>query len=298
MITFFSMGRIRRRLFSLVGLSAGLLASAHAFGQADGMRKFRSEVLEILRRRFPEVSASPGDDDGSIRIDPITVNLHNLYAAVRQLPPEKKEVAVIEFLQHMAETLSRTRAAEALSWVKARELVRPRLLPSSYIQAALPIVYRRFVADVILAYAIDYGSTVKFVDPKTFEEWGITIEVLHDVTISNLEALSTNVAIEVLNPPGATGRLVAVASGDTYDAARLALPGFRARLTQVLGDTAYVGIPNRDFLVAWSADFSRAANIVAQVEKDARQQPYPLTDTIFVVTRTGVRPASAAERRR
>jgi hypothetical protein len=59
----------------------------------------------------------------------------------------------------------------------------------------------------------------------------------------------------------------------------------------------YVGIPNRDFLIAWSSDFSGFAAFVAQIGKDARQQAYPVSGALFVVSRDGVRSATAAERR-
>ena len=59
----------------------------------------------------------------------------------------------------------------------------------------------------------------------------------------------------------------------------------------------YAGITNRDFPVAWSRDYGNHARFVAQIEKDVRSRPYPLTDALVVIAREGVRPATAIERR-
>jgi uncharacterized protein YtpQ (UPF0354 family) len=289
---------LRRRLVAWpVALFAGVLNTKIALGQPRDIAKFRSEVLEILRRRFPETPAVAGDNDGSIRLETVTVNLHNIYAAVQQLPVDRKEAAIIEFLQRAVEASNRARTASTPSWPEVRKVIYPRLLSVDYLKAGMMILHRQFAADVILGYVIDYGQTVGFVDTKAFESWGIANDLLHDTAIANLEALSLKVAIEPMRPPDGAGRFVAIATRDTYDATRLVLPGFRARLMAALGETFFVGIPNRDFLVAWSSDFSRFANIVAQIEKDARQQPYPLTDAVFVVSRDAVRPATAVELR-
>jgi hypothetical protein len=91
------------------------------------------------------------------------------------------------------------------------------------------------------------------------------------------------------------GYFAAVQRRDAYDAARLLLPEFRARVLSKLGDFVFAGIPNRDFLILWSKDFSGHAGFVAQIKKDSQSRPYPLTDEIFVITAGGVRAATNAE---
>lgn len=130
-----------------------------------------------------------------------------------------------------------------------------------------------------------------------FGSWGVSQDALHDAAIGNLETLSKDVAIEPNRPASGAGRFIAIAPNDSYDATRLLLPGFRARLLAALGDAAYAAIPNRYFLVAWSRDDASHARFVAQIEKDVRNRPYPLTDTLFFISKDGVRPATAAERR-
>ncbi len=81
-----------------------------------------------------------------------------------------------------------------------------------------------------------------------FGSWGVSQDALHDAAIGNLETLSKDVAIEPNRPVSGAGSFIAIAPNDSYDATRLLLPGFRARLLAALGDAAYAAIPNRDFL--------------------------------------------------
>lgn len=67
------------------------------------------------------------------------------------------------------------------------------------------------------------------------------------------------------------------------------------RLRAALGDILIVGIPNRDFLVAWTPDFAGRAGFVAQISRDMQRRPHPRTDELFVATTDGVRPATRAE---
>jgi hypothetical protein len=69
------------------------------------------------------------------------------------------------------------------------------------------------------------------------------------------------------------------------------LPGWPA----ALGEFVDGGIPNRDFFVAWSRDYSYHGQFVEQMAKDVQRRPYPLTDALFVITAGGVRPATVAE---
>jgi uncharacterized protein YtpQ (UPF0354 family) len=79
------------------------------------------------------------------------------------------------------------------------------------------------------------------------------------------------------------GGFVAIDNNDGFAAARLMVPAFRQRLREALGDDYYVVTPNRDFLVAWSKDFSNHDRFVAKAMHDAREYPYPISSRVFTV---------------
>lgn len=270
-----------------------LLPTQIAFGQTGGLQEFRDRVVEIMRAKFPDVPTRSGADDGSISIESSTVNLANIYATARQLPANEQEAAIIDFLSRVVESYHRSRGGKVLTWDEAKELLRPRLVSAEYLRPAPDVLRRAFAPGVFVVYAVDYGRQVGFADRKGLEQWQVDLDQVHDVAVTNLEALSKGILIDVRTTPGS--RFAAIATGDSYDAARLALPQVRARLLSALDDPIFVGIPNRDFLVAWPAGSPQFATFVAQISKDFRQQPYAITDIIFHVDREGVRPASAAE---
>lgn len=282
---------ITRRTF--FGLSA-LLPIQSAVGQSETMRAFRDRVLEMMRKRYPNVPAKPGSDDGSIAIGEVEVNLDNIYTAARQLPAADREAAVVEYMSQAVEAYRQLDKRKSVSWTDGKSLLRPRLVPAAYLQPAPDTLRRPFAPGVLVAYAIDYGGHVSFVDRDDLDRWKVELDQVHDAAIAGLEASSAKVPMDVRQARDG-GTFAVIDTDDSYDAARLVLPRFRARLLQALGEPIFVGIPNRDFLVAWSAR-AQFTTFASQVADDFRQQPYPITDTIFHVDGQGVRPATAAER--
>lgn len=261
----------------------------------DSVQTFRDHVLKLMRRSYPELPAKLGPDDASISIEPTTVNLGNIYSRIQLLPAKDRDAAVLEFLSMAVESHQQSRAGGDLTWSKAKSLLRARLVASQVFDPAADVANRPFAPGVVIAYAIDHGRIVSFVRQSDLKRWRVELSRAHETAIANLEDLSEGVEIEVLPGLGG-GAFAAIEANDSYDAARLALPRFRARLLAALGVPAFVGIPNRDFLVAWSADSGQFAGHVAQVVEDFRRQPYPITDAIFRIDHSGVRPSTASER--
>jgi hypothetical protein len=271
-----------------------MLPGRAAVSQSGGMRAFRDQVLDIMRRKFPDEAARPGPDDGSISLESSTLNLDNIYATAQRLSGADREAAIVEFL---GSTLQASRnESKSIPWADAKGNLRVRLVPENYLPVEAEALSRPFAPGVIVAYAIDEGRVVRFASRSDRERWKVDLDTIHETAVANLDALSATVELELAEARGG-GRFAFVDTLDGYDAARLALPRFRARLLDALGAPMFVGIPNRDFLVAWSAKTALFGKFVARVVEDFSQEPYPITDTIFRVDRQGIRPATAIERR-
>ena len=91
--------------------------------------------------------------------------------------------------------------------------------------------------------------------------------------------------------------MLAIQTGDGYDAARLLLPAMRKLAVEHLGEPCYAAVPNRDFLIMWSQSNPEEFQTLvrAQVRQDCQSQPYPLTSTVFVVTDSAAVFAGVAE---
>jgi uncharacterized protein YtpQ (UPF0354 family) len=279
---------MRRRM--LVGLTA-LAPVRAALGQPTDMRSFRTQVLTILRQKYPQLRAKRGKEDSLIEIEDGAIDLTNLHGKVRQLPADQQQAATIDYVDRLLERVGKADDAKRASWVEMSKLLRPRLVAPEIRRIAPTMLLQAFATGALTAYVLDHGRQVEYLQRDMLNPWGVDSQRVHEAAVANLEALSQDVEIE-LHEARDGGRFTAITTDDSYDAARLVLPRFRARLLGTLGEPIFAGVPNRDFLVAWSADASFAA-FADRVAKDFGEQPYPITDTIFRVDRQGVRPATA-----
>jgi len=260
------------------------------------MRGFRTNVLGIMRQKYPELQAKAGDEDSLIEIEAGVIDLTNLHGKVSQLPVPQQQAAMIDYIDRLLERVGKADDASRASWAEMSKLLRPRLVPADMRRAMPTMLLRDFATGVLNACVLDHGRQVEYVQRDMLAPWGVDSRRVHDTAVANLETLSKDVEIKLREARGG-GRFIAIDTDDSYDAARLVLPVFRGRLLDALGAPIFAGIPNRDFLVAWSADapFGVFADRVA---KDAREQPYPITDAIFRIDRDSVRAVAAEDRRR
>jgi uncharacterized protein YtpQ (UPF0354 family) len=78
------------------------------------------------------------------------------------------------------------------------------------------------------------------------------------------------------------GALLIFNTGDGYDAARIVLPELFREFEARLPGTLVIGVPNRDFLIAFSDANRRVFDqIAAQVATDAQTQAHALTAQLF-----------------
>lgn len=267
-----------------------------ALGQISDMRRFRTQVLDILHQKYPQLRAKAGDEDSLIEIEVGTIDLTNLLGKVRELPADRQQATIADYVDRLVERVGHEDDTKRASWAEMSKRLRPRLVSPDMRRLAPTMLLRAFATGVLNAYVLDHGRQVDYVQRDMLEPWSVDSQRVHDTAVANLEALSGDVEIEVSKARGG-GHFTAIDTDDSYDAARLALPRFRDRLLSALGTPIFTGIPNRDFLVAWSADAPFAV-FADQVAKDFGKQPYPITDTIFHVDRDGVRTAKAAGRRK
>ncbi|MEP7189636.1 MAG: DUF1444 family protein, partial [Roseiflexaceae bacterium] len=80
-------------------------------------------------------------------------------------------------------------------------------------------------------------------------------------------------------------RLFIYNSGDGYDATRLLLSEVLSDWAREVPGHLVIGIPNRDFLIAFSdANSEVLRSVAAQVQSDAAQREYGLTEQLFTLS--------------
>lgn len=279
----------RRRALALLSGFGLSLAGGSAFGRPD-MKAFRDEVLAILRELYPDRRFEPAAEDDVVLFGKIRLGIGNLAVYASDPDPAKRRETIVAWFGQQGLLAESSFEAPKQSWEAVLPRLRPKLAPAEYLRELPSLVHRPFSDDLRLAYAVDEGNRDRYVDASHLDGWGATPEALHERAIANLEAMSEEVELRRKVPRSGQGAYVSVNQGDAYDAARIVLPRFRARLVALLGPRTRVGIPNRDFLVAWSQDFESETRFIERVEEDTRAQPYPLTSRIFVIDEAGWRP--------
>ncbi len=213
-----------------------------------------------------------------------TINLHEFYVAYQHNPA---------LLDDVVRTLVHVVLGELPSGVAERDfadfadriffMLKPAELLVEVRERKLPmLVYREFLADLILVYTIDDQRQVSFVNEDHLDIWDITTQDIHERALVNLRQRTNNVRYTSVGK-GEQGLFI-YNSGDGYDASRLLLSEVTDDWARKMPGQLVLGIPNRDFLVGFSdanPDILRA--VAAQIQLDTINHAYGLTEQLFTV---------------
>ncbi|HEY0606626.1 MAG TPA: DUF1444 family protein [Herpetosiphonaceae bacterium] len=162
-------------------------------------------------------------------------------------------------------------------------MLKPLALRSELRAQNLPlVVYRPLIADLMVTYVIDEGQSVVYLNEEHLAKWSITEPTLYWQALQNLRE-------KPWKPyPGMIGSgksaLLILNGTDGYDATRLLLPELFADFVARMPGTTVFGVPNRDFLIAFSDVDQRVfSQVRAQIEVDAQTQSHPLTDQLLML---------------
>ncbi|MFN3649818.1 MAG: DUF1444 family protein [Armatimonadota bacterium] len=257
--------------------------------QPPSPEQFRERVLEVLQREYPRFQATAGDawtielsdTEGELNT---SLGLENLYRSCL-LTPESAGVLIREHLDQML--TAELEHDEYHDYAAVRGRLLPMLKSHDWvreIRRELPLVSVEFAPGLLLCFAIDSPTRLAYATETILDEWGVPLERVQEVAVDNLAERSGELPVTVL--PARDGGTIAmvVNTQDGYDAARLVLPGLRDSFAAELGDEYLVGLPNRDFLIAFSErDPEVCASIIRQVKQDFQRMNHPLTPYIFRV---------------
>ena len=252
-----------------------------------------ADHMEGVLRSAPDITLLGNDEFGfRMRIGEIELRLglDNLYQTYIQRPQLLSEIEAT-----MLKALRNYNAAREVSnFDDLRTRIFPMLKPISILahitERGLPmIVYRPFLADLIIAYVIDEPSSVAFINEQHLERWQIGDQILHDTAIRNL-AERTNERGSFTTAGEGSQHIIVFNTQDGFDATRLLLPTLLSQWRNQFPGQMVIGVPNRDFLICFSdADRSILANVARQVQFDTTNREHGLTDQLFTLVNGEVR---------
>jgi hypothetical protein len=144
-----------------------------------------------------------------------------------------------------------------------------------------PIAWQPFItADLIVTLVLDFPQSVRYVRDSEVAATGKDFDDLLEIALANLYARTQGEVYEVGDEQ--TGKLFILATQDGYDATRILLSPLLERLAGRVSGQLVIGIPNRDFFIAFgNANPLLVGQVGRQIKRDAQSRNYPLTETLF-----------------
>ncbi|MEK7724877.1 MAG: DUF1444 family protein [Acidobacteriota bacterium] len=250
----------------------------------DEKNAFRSKVIEVLEKKFPEYTFTEGEDLDQIKVAEITLGLTNLRAKFLLTSQTSNDLEGL--IEEQFSTLPKTfefaaKFEEKESWEKVKSLVMPQIMPVEYASQFNSMSFP-LGDEVLIGCVIDDEKAYRYIIKSDLENWQVSAEEVYQEAIKNLEEKSVGIEMTVVPLP--TG-LVVVNTMDSFDAARILLPNLRKFFAENIGTPFYFGIPNRDFLICFSAEMDDETqnNIRRQIADDFEERPYSLSKSTFIV---------------
>lgn len=242
----------------------------------DEQRAFQRKVHGIVSQLYPDRIFSLGDDPLKIESDDVVYGLSNLNSKYLLSDQTSSTLEMLVREQFDGSFRTMAPAAKDLPWEEAKSYLMPQLMPAEFLKMApVDLVYRQFVDGVVLGVVIDSESNYQYVNVEGRDEWGIEADDIFDAAFENLNQRSQG--IEMMAFPGENGFFI-INTRDGFDAVRILSPEMRAVVAEHIGSPFFAGIPNRDFLICWSAsgDAEFQMKMRQQISSDFDEQPYPL----------------------
>ena len=164
-------------------------------------------------------------------------------------------------------------------------LNRPALLEHMQQRGALPPVHRPFVAGLVINYVFDFPQYRAYVNEnmlaKMMDGPETPFDMIHEYALHNLRLRTTS---DVYHTHGLREKTMVVCdTHDGYAATRVLLPDLMDTWAGRIPGRMLIGIPNRDFLIAFSdRDPAHVAAIAGQVRRDAAERDHPLSADLLL----------------
>jgi uncharacterized protein YtpQ (UPF0354 family) len=240
------------------------------------------DEIEVLDREGMELRLRANGAD-------VTADLTNFYSAYSR-DPAQLDVVFETFVRVM---LGIQPDRSASDYAALADRIYPMLKPLEMLvevrERKLPMLaYREFLADLMIAYVIDEERSVAYINEEHLDRWNVSAHDLHEHSLENLRRRTEQVKYTTVG--AGEQQLFIFNSGDGYDASRLLLSEVLAEWARAVPGNLVIGIPNRDFLIAFSDANPEILRAVAtQVQADAVGREYGLTDQLFTFVKGAVK---------
>lgn len=214
----------------------------------------------------------------------VVSELEHFYNAYRRSPEQLE--SILQSLEAAVRSFAPDRGQEL--WDELEDRVYPMIKPASMLlevaERNLPqLVYRPFLADLIVCYVIDEPESVAYINEEHLKTWGVLETTIYTKAVDNLRTKTLKPGMAQVVGEG-NQMLFIYSTSDGYDAARILLTDVLSEWADLLPGNLVLGIPNRDFLIGFSdANPEILQRIAMQIAQDAYKLDYGLSDQLWTI---------------
>jgi uncharacterized protein YtpQ (UPF0354 family) len=245
--------------------------------------EFTQAAAQMLAA-YPDVEVVGIEDlslDLRVRGREVSSDLHNFYNLYTNSPHQLEVIwqALSDALLDLPP--DRTEDDPSVLMDRVMPMLKPIALLEQVRSQGIPMLaYRPLLADLMITYVIDEEQSVAYINEDHLARWNVTEPVLYGRAIYNLRAKPWTPKPGLMGS-GASALLI-FNGRDGYDATRLLMPELFADFEAQIPGKLVLGVPNRDFLIAFSdADPRIFSQIRMQIETDAQTQTQPLSPQLW-----------------
>jgi len=262
----------------------GIVAGINIGAVPEAFKKpFIQAVVDLAREHVPSTSLCAIDDD-TLSIGGMRIKVSPLHEAYLEQPEELAENVKRFFDELMVEHTDDP--AQQEGWVGVRNKIYPILVPKTMTGSLTHnAVMEDWINGLVICYQV-HGSSA-LVTKADCKHWLVDEETLRQYAQINLQRMT-----RALSMTGGTSNnytLFSFPQDDALNASRMLLPLVHRHLQPHLGRTFYMAVPDRDVLLAFTADDpATVAWLRRQVEIRYAQAAHPLSDKLFLITADGI----------
>ncbi len=218
--------------------------------------------------------------------EPMRCDLRTAYSAYQHAPGRLADIVDA----HLSALRQVPPAPPPLTEAQAAEALLPMLNPRWRLQemqrqTSISLAHRPFVAGLVITYVFDFPESRVYINEKMLAKMldvpGATLDAIHEYALENLRKRTSSKVYQMHGWGDKT--LISCEARDGYAATRILLPDLMAIWAGRIPGRMLLGIPNRDFLIAFSdRDPAHVAAIARQVRRDVKQRDHPLSAELLV----------------
>ncbi len=247
---------------------------------------FQRIFMNRLRTQYPRVHVLQEKDlDVELFVggERILLPLEAIHRECLAAPDTRDRVIDAHLNGIMQSRMLRSGSFEAL-----RRQILPMLKHPDFIEESRRLVpekallFTPFVVGLQIAYVVDEPRTLRYINTADLVNWNTTAEEIGRIARANL--IERTPVSNLIRVGEGASRLFIYNTMDQYDATRILLHDHLRELSREVTGKLVVGIPNRDFLIAFGdSDRQLLERVRWQVKRDNHAVEYRLTDRLLVV---------------